>query len=209
MGSKVVVASIGRYFNDIQLMRSIDGGLTWGTSPVIPYTSTYKQAFNFIGFDLENTNNVYSGNLKSTDAGLTFLPITFPSQWYETVNGVSNVSPVVLGMSHDVINKVTAIFAVDGFGTQILRSVDCGASWINFYNIGTSLTSNIRFLDSTPTFIAHPTNNNVVFTLANNHDLVKITSKTLFLQKLPILFNNFLLNFQIFFLKSSKNTYLF
>ena len=175
MGSKVVVASIGRYFNDIQLMRSIDGGLTWGTSPVIPYTSTYKQAFNFIGFDLENTNNVYSGNLKSTDAGLTFLPITFPSQWYETVNGVSNVSPVVLGMSHDVINKVTAIFAVDGFGTQILRSVDCGASWINFYNIGTSLTSNIRFLDSTPTFIAHPTNNNVVFTLANNHDLVKIT----------------------------------
>ena len=174
-GSKVVIASIGRYFADVQLMRSVDGGLTWGNAPVIPYSSTNKQAFNFVGFDPENPNNVYSGSLKSTDAGQSFSPVIFPAQWYETVSGVTNVSPIVLGMSHDATSKTTAIFAVDGFGTQILRSVDGGSTWINFFNIGTSLSSSVKFLDSTPTFMAHPSNINVVYTISNNRDLVKIT----------------------------------
>ena len=174
-GSKVVIASIGRYFADVQLMRSVDGGLTWGNAPVIPYSSTNKQAFNFVGFDPENPNNVYSGSLKSTDAGQSFSAINFPAQWYETVNGNPNTAPIVLGISHDPATKTTAIFAVDGYGTQILRSIDGGISWLNFYNIGTSLTSNVKFLDSTPTFAAHPSNINVVYTLTNNHDLVKIS----------------------------------
>ena len=45
----------------------------------------------------------------------------------------------------------------------------------NFFNIGTSLSSSVKFLDSTPTFMAHPSNINVVYTISNNRDLVKIT----------------------------------
>ena len=167
--SKILVASVGKYLSTNQLMRSVDNGLTWGAAPITPNTTAAMQAFNFIGFDRYSPNVVYSGNLKSVDAGLTYSTIPFPAAY--TVN---SVFPVVCGVSNDTLKMKSYIFALDGSRQKILRSEDQGLTWILLYNLN-SVSSYATFVDSNPTISVHPYNPNIVYTLDKNRDLLKIT----------------------------------
>lgn len=168
-GSKVVVASVGLYISSNQLMRSTDNGLTWGSAPVTPNTTARLEAFHFIAFDPEIPTMVYAGDQISTDAGLTFTTIAFPASY--TVGGVI---PITCGVSQDPESNKSYVFAIDANRKIILRSDDHGTSWFKFYDLNT-VSGSAKFLDSTPTFAAHPTNPNVVFALDSNSDLLKIT----------------------------------
>jgi photosystem II stability/assembly factor-like uncharacterized protein len=168
-GSKIVVASIGMYISTNQLMRSTDNGLTWGSAPITPNITDRLQAFHFIAFDQEIPTIVYAGDQISTDAGLTFNTIAFPASY--TVNGEI---PITCGVSQDPVTKKSYVFAIDGNRKIILRSDDHGASWFKFFDLST-VSGSARFLDSTPTFAAHPSDPNVVFALDANRDLLKIT----------------------------------
>jgi len=168
-GSKVVVASIGMYISTNQLMRSTDNGLTWGSTPVTPNTTARLEAFHFIAFDQEIPTIVYAGDQISTDAGLTFNTISFPAVY--TVGGVI---PITCGVSQDPESKKSYVFAIDANRKIILRSDVHGTSWFKFFDLNT-VSGSAKFLDSTPTFAAHPTNPNVVFALDANSDLLKIT----------------------------------
>jgi photosystem II stability/assembly factor-like uncharacterized protein len=164
VGSKVVVASIGMYISTNQIMRSVNNGLTWGSLPITPNTTADLQAFNFIAFDPELTNIVYAGSLISKDAGLTFNPIAFPAAY---------TTSLTCGVSQDPITGKSYVFAIDNARTAILRSDDHGETWFLFYNLAL-VGGSAKFLDSTPTFAAHPSNPNIVFALDKNRDLLKV-----------------------------------
>ena len=171
IGSKVLVASIGRYSGKSQLMRSTNYGITWDNVVTVVNgdTQTNLQGYEFVGFDPKLPNIVYAGNRISRDAGLTFQPINFPADLF-----VNNLSPTVYGMSGDFTGN-TYVFALDANKQKIYRSDDHGSTWFLFASMST-VGSSAKYTDGLPTFTPHPTNPNVVFSLDNQGDLLKIVN---------------------------------
>ena len=177
-GSKIVLASVGHYTSggQSQIMRSTDNGLSWGTSPVTVVngnTTALLQPYHFVGFDPETPDVAYAGSLKSTNAGLNFSPLTFPAT-YNTPSLTYAPIPSICGVSKDPATGKSSIFAMDGNRRFILRSDDKGASWFLLADL-TALGGSAKFLDSSPTFAAHPTNPNVIFALDAQRDIMKVT----------------------------------
>ncbi|MDD2797379.1 MAG: hypothetical protein PHV20_02175 [Bacteroidales bacterium] len=177
-GSKVVLASIGHYISggQSQIMRSSDNGLSWGANPVTVVNgdvTSFLQPYHCIVFDPVTPTIVYAGSLVSTDAGLTFSQMTFPSE-YLTPTITYAPTPSVCGISKASGTNVTSVFAVDGNRKYILRSDDHGVNWFLFANLS-ALGGSAKYLDSSPTVAVHPTNPNVIFTLDGTHDLMKVT----------------------------------
>lgn len=148
-GSKVIVASIGNYF-DTELMRTANEGLTWQL-----VTQDSEQNL-FIAFHLDDPNIVYAGNKISHDAGQTFSRIDFG-----TFNGIN---PSILGMC---LANPDTIYAMDSDRYRILRSDDRGTTWYLYTQPGWSF----RRLDPLPTFAACPADCNKVYTLNGSYDL--------------------------------------
>jgi photosystem II stability/assembly factor-like uncharacterized protein len=177
-GSSIVLASIGHYTSggQSQIMRSTNNGLSWGTSPVTVVNGNVTaqlQPYHFVGFDPETPNIAYAGSLKSTDAGLTFSALTFPST-YNTPSLAYAPIPSVCGISKDPVTGKSSVFAMDGNRRFILRSDDKGANWFLLADL-TALGGSAKFLDSSPTFAVHPTNPNVIFALDTQRDIMKVT----------------------------------
>jgi photosystem II stability/assembly factor-like uncharacterized protein len=177
-GSGIVLASIGHYTSggQSQIMRSTDNGLSWGESPVTVVNgdvTAQLQPYHFVGFDPETPTIAYAGSLKSVDAGLTFSSLTFPAT-YATPSLSYAPVPSVCGISKDPITGKSSVFAIDGNRRYILRSDDKGANWFLFADL-TALGGSAKYLDSSPTFAAHPTNPNVIFALDAQRDLMKVT----------------------------------
>jgi len=168
-GSKVLMASIGLYNGKSQLMRSTNYGITWDNVVTVVNgdTQTNLQGYEFVGFDPQLPNIVYSGNRISMDAGLTFQPINFPADLF-----VNNLSPTVYGMASDFTGN-TYVFALDASMQKIYRSDDHGSTWILFASLS-AVGSSAKYTDGLPTFTPHPTNPNVVFTLDKQADLLKV-----------------------------------
>ncbi len=167
-GSKVVVASIGLYNEKSQLMRSTNLGITWDNVVTVVNgdTQTNLQGYEYVGFDSQAPNIVYAGNRISTDAGLTFRPISFPAE--SVVNGEL---PNVYGMSKDFAGN-TYVFALDANRQKIYRSDDHGVTWFLFASLG-DVGASARYTNSQPTFTPHPNNPNIIFTLDKQADLLK------------------------------------
>jgi photosystem II stability/assembly factor-like uncharacterized protein len=177
-GSQIVLASIGHYTSggQSQIMRSTDNGLSWGESPVTVVNGNVTaqlQPYHFVGFDPETPTIAYAGSLKSVDAGLTFSALTFPAT-YDTPSLTYAPVPSVCGISQNPTTGKSSVFAVDGNRRYILRSDDKGTNWFLFADL-TALGGSAKFLDSSPTFAAHPTNPNVIFALDAQRDLMKVT----------------------------------
>jgi hypothetical protein len=177
-GSETVLASIGHYTSggQSQIMRSTDNGLSWGSTPVTVVNgdvTTFLQPYHFVGFDPETPDIAYAGSLKSINAGLTFSPLTFPAT-YNTPSLTYAPIPSICGVSKDPSTGKSSVFAIDGNRRFILRSDDKGSNWFLFCDL-TALGGSAKFLDSSPTFAAHPTNPNVIFALDAQRDIMKVT----------------------------------
>jgi photosystem II stability/assembly factor-like uncharacterized protein len=173
-GSGVVVASIGWYNENAQLMRSNDFGKTWQLITSSPGdTESQKHGYAFVGFDPNKPENVYAGYQISRDAGKSFQPINFPLSYYlKPIEGSPNrEKPFVIGTANHE-NK-TYIFAIDRKYQHILRSVDECRTWIEIADLD-DVRSKATFMDEIVTVVPHPTNPNLVFTLDKNHDLLKV-----------------------------------
>ncbi|MDD2797375.1 MAG: T9SS type A sorting domain-containing protein [Bacteroidales bacterium] len=196
--SSVVVSSCGLYNEHSQLMRSSDFGVHWDTLTTVPPlldvnnvivrdtlgnikwdVKANRQAFEYVGFDPEvgYENYVYSGNMMSTDGGITFNYINYPVSSYSGVyNAITNpyhtCLPTVLGISKDT-NGHSHLIAVNGYKTKIWRSDDHGATWYNCYTNPQS--NSLKFLDRIIAFAVHPTNPNIYFIMTpGTHDLRKV-----------------------------------
>jgi photosystem II stability/assembly factor-like uncharacterized protein len=150
-GSRVMVASIGGYWNK-RLMRTADGGITW---TLLGGTAGESENNYFIGFNPDHPGIVYAGNKISRDAGLTFTRIDF---------GSFDAGSSILGMCRA---HPDTIYAMNPARTQIYRSDDQGTSWRLYTDPGWQF----RKLDSVPTFTADPVNPNRIYTLDQRGDV--------------------------------------
>ena len=150
-GSKVIVASVGNYF-DTQLMRSSNNGKSW---TLVTEGDEEEDMNLFVSFHPEDPDFVYTGNKFSTDAGKTFTPFDFGGQYgAATLVGMCSAQPDV-------------IFAVDGERRTILRSENRGQDWDEYVRPGWRF---IR-LDNLPTFAADPADPDKIYTLDADYDL--------------------------------------
>jgi hypothetical protein len=203
--SSNVVASVGMYNEKSQLMHSSDNGVTWDSCvTVLPWKTIagtdsmemrknpitnqtylqpvwdvdhYKQAFSFVGFDPQVgfENYCYSGTMMSTDGGLSFNHINFPTASYSgtitTRNSVSDVLPTVMGISKDANGK-SHIIALSAYKSSVWRSDDHGATW---FPIMPKRSPSLKGFDRTMAFAVHPTDPNVFFCMnPTTRDLLKV-----------------------------------
>jgi hypothetical protein len=194
-----VVASCGLYNEKSQLMHSSDYGVHWDTLTTVPPkydvngsvlrdpvsgailwdVKANRQAFEFVAYDPEvgYENYVYSGNMMSTDGGITFNYINFPVSSYsgtynETTNPYRTCLPTVLGISLDTLGH-SHLIAVNGYKTKIWRSDDHGATWYNCYTNPQGYS--LKWMDRIIPFAIHPTNPNIFFIMTpGTHDLRKV-----------------------------------
>jgi PKD repeat protein len=150
-GSKVMVASIGGYWNK-RLMRTADGGVSW---TLLEGTAGEVENNYFIGFNPDHPEIVYAGNKISRDAGLTFSKINF---------GTLDSGASVLGMCRA---QPDTIYAMNPARTQIYRSDNQGATW----RLYTSPGWQFRKLDSVPTFTADPVDPDKIYTIDSRGDV--------------------------------------
>ncbi|MDD2797376.1 MAG: hypothetical protein PHV20_02160 [Bacteroidales bacterium] len=197
--SSIVVSSCGMYNEKSQLMRSSDYGVHWDTLTTVPPkydingtilrdsvsgailwdVKANRQAFEFVAFDPEvgYENYVYSGNMMSTDGGITFNYINYPVASYSgtynaTTNPYRTCLPTVLGVSLDTLGH-SHLIAVNGYKTKIWRSDDHGATWYNCYT--NPQANSLKWMDRIIPFAVHPTNPNIYFIMTpGTHDLRKV-----------------------------------
>ncbi|MEN8230299.1 MAG: T9SS type A sorting domain-containing protein [Bacteroidota bacterium] len=157
-GSQVIVASIGNYFVT-QLMRSDNNGSSWQLVTEGQENSDYNL---FIAFHPDDPDYVYAGDKISTDAGISFTRINFPSE-YE--------SPTIVGMCNAYPD---VIYAMDKPRMHLLRSADRGATWQVYARPGWAF----RNFDSITIFAADPADSSKVYTYDANSDLAAYDGNT-------------------------------
>ncbi|MBN1558730.1 T9SS type A sorting domain-containing protein [candidate division KSB1 bacterium] len=150
-GSRVIVASVGDYF-ETQLMRTTNHGKSW---TLVTQGADQQDMNLFISFHPHDPNYVYAGNKLSTDGGKTFKQIDFPSP---------HTAATLVGMCQ---NFPDVVFAMDSDRRALLRSQDRGLTWDVYARPGWRF---IR-LDNLPTFAADPFDPNVIYTLDARYDL--------------------------------------
>lgn len=171
-GSSVIVANIGRYNGRAHLMRSEDNGLNWNLVTMEENKEAQMHTYEFIEFDPNNPDYVYAGYQISKDAGKTFAPENFPLEYYVNWGDKPNFrTPYFVGLTNE--DGKTWLFAISRDNKTILRSEDKGGSWIKFADLRV-VQSSAAFMNGIPVFTAHPSNPNIIYTLDNNRDLLKV-----------------------------------
>ena len=150
-GSPIIVAAAGMYWNN-KLIRTADDGTTW--SIVCDDIRKYL----FVGFHPDEPTLCFSENMRSTDAGLSWQPMT----------GLTalNASAYVVGLCRA---QPDTLYATDPGSGRIYRSDDRGTSWRLYVDASWSF----RPFDSKPTIAVHPTDPDVILTLDNYGDLAR------------------------------------
>lgn len=149
-GSRVIVASVGNYFNT-EIMRTANAGETWS----LVTSNSHRNLF--VAFHPDDPNVVYAGDKISTDAGRTFSPVDFGAFHAQ--------QPEIVGMCRA---SADTVYAMDSPNREhLLRSDDRGATWYEYARPGWRF----RRLDSIPTFAADPVDPDKVYTINEDYDL--------------------------------------
>jgi hypothetical protein len=146
-GSDVIVATAGLTWNT-KLIRSENGGQTWS----IVHDDLNNHLY--VRFHTGDPNVVYAGNKRSDDAGRTFqhLP-ALVSQGAE-----------IMGMAE---TRPDTVYALNSTRRTILRSDDRGNTWYEYAQTDWAM----RRMDSKPTFLVDPGNENRVYSIDRHGDL--------------------------------------
>lgn len=152
-----MVSAVGQYFRT-QLMITSNLGQSWGLLANPSDLESTLDMHLFVAFHPEDPSFVYAGDKVSTNAGSSFTHIDF--------GAFAADEPYIVGMCE---NHPDTVYAITKNRATLIRSDDRGANWRHY------ATPGWRFgpFDSLPTFAAHPSDPNVVFTLSADGDMAR------------------------------------
>ncbi len=143
-GSETFIASIGMYWS-CKLLRSENEGDSYEL--IEDDTENYL----FVAFNTDDPAIAYAGDKRSTDGGRTFTAIPYLQQYDASILGMCAAQP-------------DTIYAMSDPRQRIFRSDDAGVTWRLYTQPGWSFNG----LDSKPTFAVHPTDPDIIYTLASD-----------------------------------------
>lgn len=173
--SGIIVATIGQY-QDTQIMRSTDNGVTWALEHNYSRTSENKeevQAYRdntvynrFLAFHPVRTNMVVGEDKFSVDWGETFKPYDFnnrPKDLFpdDTLDTRNISSGSVMGFTGENGN---IFYAITDAYRRIYRSEDYGVTWKYYGNSPTQM----KGFDSRAAFSVNKTEEAIIYTKGSN-----------------------------------------
>ncbi len=150
--SQVIVASAGLYWHDL-LVRSEDSGRTWAIIDDTRGNNLY------VAFHTRDPKVVYADNKRSDDGGRTF----------RVLRNIPDTA-VILGMAP---SHPDTVYAMNGKRTELYRSDNRGATWRLYAKPGWPMMK----LDTKPTFLVCPGDQNRVYTIDSRGDLATFDGK--------------------------------
>jgi hypothetical protein len=127
-GNRIVTAAGG--WNDQTINVSTDGGENW-----TPKTSIAPYGYKFIAFHPQKPTIVYADKFRSWNSGDDWSELSYP------------VATMFQGNA-DIVYAKTAYGA---YNTEILKSMDCGATWLSPYDLIPTGVSSVRAIAVDPT----------------------------------------------------------
>ena len=150
--TRTILSSAG-YVWEQKLVRSVDEGVTW---EIVDDEAGHNL---FVAFHPGDPQVVYAGHKRSLDGGRTFAPIPFLTPYAGDAEPAS-----LVGMC---LSDPDVVYAITRPRDDILRSDDRGETWRVYATADWTFTPH----DTKPTFAAHPTDCDRVYTIDATGDL--------------------------------------
>ncbi len=152
-GTKTIIAAVGNTWKK-KLVKSNDSGITW------EIINSKLKNYLFISFHPQKKNIVYADDMVSEDGGLTFMRIPYLAEHKASVLDFC-------------FNHADTVYAMDKKRKTIFRSDDCGKTWRVYVAAAWSFARH----DSKPTFSAHASDPDIIYTIDKSGDLAVFDGK--------------------------------